>query len=315
MIETPRLTIFPLTAEQVRLHVAGNNQLETALGLPPGQRDVTEPLRSILLTFTIPRLADRRLNPLFHTLWVAVDRQTGQIVADAKFKGEPDNGAVEIGYGTYPAFGRQGYMTEIVGGLVRWAGAQPGVRRVEAETAVENVASQKVLEKNGFRLFDRREDMLWWTYDFADPLSFDEYGHVTPYDVVPATLATVERYFAVTAQRRAIWDEFLRFRETLRRKNVPVHSLWIDGSYVTRAEQPNDLDVLVFTTLDFIPTNRPFIDEWKQLTPHLHVFWVPLVDQQTAFAGPINELERFRWFSLFSSDKAGRPKGLLRLTD
>lgn len=163
MIETARLTLLPLTLDQLRLHVADSTQLEASLGLPPGYRKVVEPLLSVIVHFTVPRLRDPARDPLYNTVWIAIDRQKRQIVADAKFKGEPDEtGTVEIGYGTYPAFQRQGYMVEMVGGLLRWAGEQPGVLRVVADTDAENVASQKVLEKNGFRLFDQIEQMLWW---------------------------------------------------------------------------------------------------------------------------------------------------------
>jgi RimJ/RimL family protein N-acetyltransferase len=40
--------------------------------------------------------------------------------------------------------------------------------RIVADTDAENVASQKVLEKNGFRLFDQIEEMLWWEYTFEN---------------------------------------------------------------------------------------------------------------------------------------------------
>jgi ribosomal-protein-alanine N-acetyltransferase len=163
MIETPRLTIIPLTLDQLHLHIADKYQLEEELGLQKGHRQVVEPVRSIIVYFTIPRLQDPKLDPLFHTMWLAIDRQKKQFVAEAKFKGEPDEtGTVEIGYGTYPGLHRQGYMTEMVGGMVNWASQQPGVLRVVADTEAENVASQKVLEKNGFHLFDQIEDMLWW---------------------------------------------------------------------------------------------------------------------------------------------------------
>jgi ribosomal-protein-alanine N-acetyltransferase len=165
MIETPRLTLIPLNLHQIRLHIADNHQLEATLGLKKGHREAVEPVLSIIKYFTIPRLQDPTFNPLYHTLWLAIDRQNQQVVAEAKFKGEPDEtGTIEIGYGTYPAFHRKGYMTEMVSGLVTWANQQPGVLRVVADTTADNVASQKVLEKNGFRLFDQIEDMLWWEY-------------------------------------------------------------------------------------------------------------------------------------------------------
>lgn len=167
MIETSRLTLLPLTLDQLRLHLADDQQLEKALGLKKGHRQVVEPLLSVIVHFTVSRLRDPARDPLYNTIWIAVDREKQQIVADAKFKGEPDEtGTIEIGYGTYPAFQRQGYMTEMVVGMVGWASEQSGVFRVVADTSAENVASQKVLEKAGFRLFDQIEDMLWWEYIF-----------------------------------------------------------------------------------------------------------------------------------------------------
>ena len=163
MIETPRLTLLPLTLEQVRLHVAGGTYLEDELGIRPGHRDVPEPLRSILTHFTIPFLQNPRRQAIYDTLWVALDRDLNQLVADAKFKGAPDEEeTVEIGYGTYPAFQRRGYMTELVGGLVGWALAQPGVARVTAETLLTNAASQAVLLANGFTPFEQDERVRWW---------------------------------------------------------------------------------------------------------------------------------------------------------
>jgi len=163
MIETPRLTIIPLTLDQLHLHIANKYELEQTLGLKEGNRQAVEPVRSIIVYFTIPRLGDPSLDPLFHTMWLAIDREKKQFVAEAKFKGEPDEtGTIEIGYGTYPGLHRQGYMTEMVRGMVNWASQQPGVQRVVADTEAENVASQKVLEKSEFRLFDQIENMLWW---------------------------------------------------------------------------------------------------------------------------------------------------------
>jgi len=74
------------------------------------------------------------------------------LVAGGGFKGGPDpRGMVEIGYSVLPAYRRRGIATEIVGALVAWAFAHPTVHGVEAETAPENRASRRVLEKCGFR--------------------------------------------------------------------------------------------------------------------------------------------------------------------
>lgn len=75
----------------------------------------------------------------------------GVVIGGIGFKGAPDEkGNVEVGYGIDEAYRRRGYATEAVGGLVRWATTQEGVRCVNAQTEEDNKVSQKVLQKNGF---------------------------------------------------------------------------------------------------------------------------------------------------------------------
>ena len=50
-----------------------------------------------------------------------------------------------------PAFRRQGVVTEAVAALFEWAWREHGVTRFRASTAPDNLASQGVLAKFGFR--------------------------------------------------------------------------------------------------------------------------------------------------------------------
>ena len=49
-----------------------------------------------------------------------------------------------------PRFRNRGYTTEAITRLVAWAFEHPDVERVFADTAGDNTASQRVLEKAGF---------------------------------------------------------------------------------------------------------------------------------------------------------------------
>ena len=85
------------------------------------------------------------------------------MVGDLCFVGEPNEaGEVEIGYGTYPEFQGQGYMTEMVSGMVAWAKAQPGVKAIIASTDATNVASYRVLQKNNFIQTGDGDGVLKW---------------------------------------------------------------------------------------------------------------------------------------------------------
>lgn len=315
MIETPRLTLLPLTLDQLRLHVADSTQLEASLRLVKGHRKVVEPLLSVIVHFTVPRLRDPARDPLYNTVWIAIDRQKQQIVADAKFKGEPDEtGTVEIGYGTYPAFQRQGYMAEMVGNMVRWASQQPGVLRVVADTDAENVGSQKVLAANGFRLFDQIEDMLWWEYIFDSPQSlvFDEYGYLTPYEVQQVTRETIIHTFLTNSHRQTIWSQYIEFERLMIARQIPVLTVWMDGSFVSQKELPNDLDVVWFVDASYLSRNYRALDQVRNQFPLLHILFAEYHVADTSTAQAINRIEKFKWFSLFSS-KNRQSKGFLEL--
>src|SRR5580700_4283044 len=75
----------------------------------------------------------------------------GRAVGGLGFKGQPDGGCVEIGYGLAPSARGHGYAAEAVIGLLIVA-ADHGLTKVVADTAVDNIASQRTLVKAGFRL-------------------------------------------------------------------------------------------------------------------------------------------------------------------
>ena len=58
---------------------------------------------------------------------------------------------VGIGYGAARAHWGKGYVTEATRAIIDWAFQQPSIYRVYATTDVENVASQRVLEKVGMQ--------------------------------------------------------------------------------------------------------------------------------------------------------------------
>lgn len=82
---------------------------------------------------------------------VRIDNDYPILCGSIGFKGPPDKrGIVEVGYSVLPEFQGEGLATEMVAVIVQWAKHQPWVRRIEAETNVDNKASIRVLEKNNF---------------------------------------------------------------------------------------------------------------------------------------------------------------------
>ena len=82
--------------------------------------------------------------------WEMILKKDQTPIGDLCFKGAPQKGTVELGYGIDKAYEGQGLTTEAVGAMLDWAFAQTGVYAVEAETAPGNTASQKILEHHSF---------------------------------------------------------------------------------------------------------------------------------------------------------------------
>jgi RimJ/RimL family protein N-acetyltransferase len=76
----------------------------------------------------------------------------GVVIGDCGTHGGVDDaGDVEIGYAIAAPYRRHGYATEVIGALTRWAGEQPGARRVVARRVLaDNLGSRRALERSGF---------------------------------------------------------------------------------------------------------------------------------------------------------------------
>lgn len=89
---------------------------------------------------------------IWYVAWnIRLNDNTNKDVGDLCFKGLNSNGMVEIGYGIKKEYEGNGYMTEALVAMSRWACKQIGVKCVEAEINIDNKASRRVLEKAGFR--------------------------------------------------------------------------------------------------------------------------------------------------------------------
>jgi len=75
----------------------------------------------------------------------------GRAIGGIGFKGQPDGGCAEIGYGLAPSARGHGYAAETAVALLRVA-ADLGLVKVIADTTLDNIASQRTLVRAGFRL-------------------------------------------------------------------------------------------------------------------------------------------------------------------
>ena len=134
MIESRRIRIYPASREQMekKIQAEKDDELKKAYG---------EMLEGCL---THPDQWD------WYAMWL-IEKTDGTLIGDLCFKGHEADKNPEIGYGIVDEFQGKGFATEAVMLALRWAFGHPEVLAVEAETDPDNIASQKVLMKCGFR--------------------------------------------------------------------------------------------------------------------------------------------------------------------
>jgi len=163
MIETDRLILIPLSYDQLLKYIKADNTLERELNLNKTTRTISVELKEALEQTILPNVADSTKDYLYSTLWTVISKKDNTMVGDICMVGEPNvNGEIEIGYGTYEEFRGQGFMTEAVSGLVKWAESQPRVYSVIASTNKDNIASFTVLKRNNFKKIGETEELFNW---------------------------------------------------------------------------------------------------------------------------------------------------------
>jgi len=163
MLETERLTLKPLTYNQLLKYVMSDNSLETELNLNGASRTISPELKEALEKTILPNVADKKRDYLYSTIWTAISKTENKMVGDICMYGEPNaDGEIEIGYGTYDEFQNKGFMTEIVKGIIEWAKNQPKVKSIIASTEKDNIASFSILRKNDFIKVGETDSLLNW---------------------------------------------------------------------------------------------------------------------------------------------------------
>ncbi len=134
MIETNRLKIYAASKEQMESFI----ELQTVEMLKEAYAEMLDGC------LTHPEQWE------WYAVWM-MELKDGTRIGELCFKGLPADGSAEIGYGIADEYQGKGYATEAVSALVKWAFRQPNVIYITAATEESNLASQRVLEKAGFR--------------------------------------------------------------------------------------------------------------------------------------------------------------------
>ena len=134
MIKNDRIKIYAASQEQMEKYIAS----ETAEELKKAYGEMLEGC------LAHPEEWD------WYAMWM-IEKTDGTHIGNLCFKGIEAGCNPEIGYGILEEYRGQGFATEAVRTVLKWAFPHPKTKAVEAETDPDNAASQRVLMKCGFR--------------------------------------------------------------------------------------------------------------------------------------------------------------------
>jgi len=139
------VTLLELTDDDFAAMLRGDARVRPGLQSPPGG------VEDAYVVAHIRRMAaDLHRGGYAGGQWMMV--ANGEVVGLCGFKAPPSAaGEVEIGYSVSASRRRRGYASAAVGAIISAARSDQAIRTLIAVTAANNLASHRVLERNGFK--------------------------------------------------------------------------------------------------------------------------------------------------------------------
>lgn len=154
MVETKRLILRPyeLSDAEAMHAVFGDPQAMKYIGDGTPEPDIEATRRRI------PKYIEHQ-ERYGHSLWVAIEKETGQPIGDCGLFHLEGGPTIEVGYRLMPSAWGKGYATEAARASVEWGFQNLDVDEIVGVTLPNNFASQHVLTKVG--LTYRRMGYHW----------------------------------------------------------------------------------------------------------------------------------------------------------
>lgn len=99
-------------------------------------------------------------------------------------------------------------------------------------------------------------------------IEFDNKGFLIPDDAIPSTLQEFEQVFVKqmpTEQRKQHFESYLNYSKELKNLCGGIELIqWIDGSFVTKKENPNDIDLVTFLDFESTKSIHHLLENFKE---------------------------------------------------
>lgn len=160
MLENDVILLIPIDIEMIDTLLISNKAFFDKYGYQNDGGEYLIPDKKYLL-----KIKDRMLqHPEEYPLavdYLIILKDIKTIIGSIYFKSLPIDGECEIGYGMNVKYRGNGYMSITLSMMLEY-GRENGVRSVIADTKIDNIKSQNVLLRNGFKEINRNESFIYY---------------------------------------------------------------------------------------------------------------------------------------------------------
>lgn len=144
-------------------------------------------------------------------------------------------------------------------------------------------------------------------------LQFNPNGYLEPYEAIETDLAKAQTFLVWNEIRSLIWTNFEAFLRELQGILQSSFEIWLNGSFTTKKENPNDLDLVVFVDFQAYETHEKNLLQFKTLSyrksQKLDVYFVKKYPENHKFRF-VYELDRKEWLFAFSRTNPNKTKSI-----
>lgn len=153
-LTSSRLELHPLTTFELELLKKDRKEMELYKGWQVSNQIIDDYFKEQIAPVMNWWISQTEANPAHYewfTAWEIVLQEPKLAIGGIGFMGLPVDGETMVGYHIDEKFWACGYASEALQTLLDWAFKNPDLNSVLAHTNLDNLASQKVLLKNGFQ--------------------------------------------------------------------------------------------------------------------------------------------------------------------
>lgn len=148
-------------------------------------------------------------------------------------------------------------------------------------------------------------------------MQFDSLGNVYPYKIIETTFDDLYLFFLqnniFTKKREILLNQLSDFLNKLTSLLNSSFYIWIDGSFITQKNSPNDVDILIFIhTNDLLEKQKELSSLRKEYRKTIDSYFIEICEENSPNFH-LFEMNKKEWYFLFSTSRDFKSKGIFQI--